>query len=288
MSNPNLHRGAQGEDVFRLQSFLNRVGAMLNADGEFGPSTERGVRYAQDFANQSVTGVVDSFLWTWLKSKPEPFPKLDTNGVAFIALEETGGLTYYNTYTQWPHFPGEASGITIGVGYDLRWNSQEDFLATWGIFLSESMIAELVKDIGKRGTKTRVRELRQMSIMVPFKYAWQVFVEKTLPRFYEDTKTIYPSLDLLPGLCRSVLVSIVFNRGNALSGERRKEMRAIQNILAQAEQPGLNKPQIKGILDEVEDQIVSMKRLWNPGSGLFKRRQAEANLWRSGLARGEQ
>jgi hypothetical protein len=287
MVHQNLHRGDKGEDVFRLQSFLNRVGAMLYADGDFGLSTEIGVRYAQDFANQPITGVADFLLWDWLESKPEPFPKLDTNGVAFIALEETGGLDYYHKNTQWPHFPGEASGITIGVGYDLRWNSKEDFLATWGNYLSDMVIAELVNDIGKQGTQTRVRELRQLGIEVPFKCAWPVFVEKTLPRFYEESRAIYPSLDRLPGLCRSVLVSIVFNRGNDLGGDRRKEMRAIQTILTQADQTGLNKSQIKLLLAEVEDQIVSMKRLWDASSGVFKRRQAEANLWRTGLERWE-
>ncbi|MES9902227.1 MAG: hypothetical protein ABW168_06030 [Sedimenticola sp.] len=37
------------------------------------------------------------------------------------------------------------------------------------------------------------------------------------------------------------------------------------------------------ILGDVEDRIVSMKRLWGLESGLSKRRQAEANLWRAGL-----
>ena len=116
MSYPNLKRGDKGDDVFRLQCFLNKVGGMLNPDGDFGLATDVAVRYGQDYAKQPVTGIADSLLWTWLESNPEPFPQLDTNGVAFIALEETGGLAYYETYTQWPYFPGEASGITIGVG----------------------------------------------------------------------------------------------------------------------------------------------------------------------------
>lgn len=69
-----------------------------------------------------------------------------------------------------------------------------------------------------------------------------------------------------------------------MRGDRRKEMKAIQTILTQADQTGLNKSQIKLILAEVEDQIVSMKRLWEASSGVFKRRQAEANLWHTGLA----
>lgn len=285
MPNPNLKRGDKGEDVLQLQSLLNRVGAMLIADGDFGPATETGIRYAQDFADQPVTGVSDSLLLTWLESRPEPFTPLDTNGIAFISLEETGGLNYYHTHTRWPHFPGEDSGITIGVGYDLRMNSEEDFRRTWGRYLSDMILTELSKDIGRRGTRARVRELREMGIEVPFKYAWPAFIEKTMPRFYNDTKAIYPSLDRLPRLCRSVLVSLVFNRGSSLKGKRRREMRAIQAILDRAAQPGLDKAQVKEMLAEVEDQIVSMKRLWTHSSGLLKRRQAEANLWRAGLAR---
>lgn len=285
MPYPVLKRGDKGEEVFMLQSFLNRVGAMLNADKDFGLATDRGVRYAQNISNQPVTGIADALLWAWLESRPEPFPLLDTNGVGFIALEETGGLAYYNANTRWPHFPGGASGITIGVGYDLRYNTREDFFETWGSYLPDNVLAELANDIGKKGTQKRVKEIRGLGIEIPFKTAWLVFIKKTLPRFYNDTKKIYPSLERLPTLCRSVLVSIVFNRGNDLTGERRTEMRAIQSILEKANQTGLDKARVKALLGEVEDQIISMKRLWNISSGLVKRRQAEANLWRAGLER---
>ncbi len=284
MSKPILKRGDKGEEVFRLQSFLNRVGAMLKADGDFGRATDLGVRYAQDVARQPVTGVADTLLWEWLESRPEPFPRLDTNGVAFIAQEETGGLEYYDIHTRWPHFPGEASGITIGVGYDLRFNTREDFYATWGDRLPDAFLAELARDIGRRGSGKRARELRQMGIEVPFKAAWPLFVDRTLSRFYEDTLAVYPTLERLSKLCRSVLVSIVFNRGSSLKGDPRREMRAIQTILARADEAGADEAQKMEILAEVEDQIVSMKRLWSPTSGVFKRRQAEANLWRLGLA----
>ena len=60
-------------------------------------------------------------------------------------------------------------------------------------------------------------------------------------------------------------------------------MRAIRDILAEADDLGLHKRKRKMILADVEEQIVSMKRLWPVTSGLIKRRQAEANLWRKGL-----
>ncbi len=64
MSYPELNRGNRGEDVIKLQTLLNRVGAMLIADGDFGSGTERGVRYAQDIANIPVTGSADDSLWS--------------------------------------------------------------------------------------------------------------------------------------------------------------------------------------------------------------------------------
>lgn len=283
MNYPELNRGDKGSEVVTLQTFLNRVGAMLIADGDFGRATERGVRYAQDIANMQKTGTADDALWGWLESRPEPFSLLATNGVAFIALEETGGLDYYNTVTRFPHFPGYASGITIGVGYDLRFNSESNFRELWGGELSADSIQELSKDIGKAGTKKRINELKRLGIAIPFKSAWPVFVAKTLPLFNSKTESIYPSLCSLPELCRSVLVSIVFNRGPSLSGSRRKEMRKIRDILIMADVPGLHKAKRKIILADVEDEIVAMKRLWSPGSGVHKRRQAEANLWRTGL-----
>jgi peptidoglycan hydrolase-like protein with peptidoglycan-binding domain len=283
MTDRELSRGDKGELVRQLQGFLNRVGAMLVPDGDFGRGTEVGVRYTQRVASQPVTGTADELLWLWLEQQPEPFPPLATNGVALIAREETGGLGYYEQITRWPHFPGVESGITIGTGYDLRFNTKADFDRVWSPLLPADVMKELVKDIGKSGTKTRANELKRAGIEIPFHAAWRVFIGDTLPRFFGCTEAIYPSLSNLPDLCRSALVSIVFNRGNSLSGPKRREMRNIRDILAAADDPSLHKAKRKMILSDVEDEIVSMKRLWDPSSGLIKRRQAEANLWREGL-----
>ncbi len=283
MANPTLKRGDKGKNVELLQAQLNKVGAMLVADGDFGSGTERGVIYAQDIANQPANGIADQNLWNWLERQPKPFEKLPTNGIAFIAKEETGGLSYYDMITRWPHYPGHASGITIGVGYDLRFNSAENFKETWGDHLPASHLKELLKDIGKKGSKARAIELKNKGIEVPFKSAWPVLTDLTLPRYCQSTESTYPSLSGLPDLCRSVLVSLIFNRGTSLSGSRRREMKEIQNILESANKSNLSESRKKEILVGVEDQLLSMKRLWAPGSGLIKRRQAEANLWRDGL-----
>ncbi|MFZ5766374.1 MAG: peptidoglycan-binding protein [Thermodesulfobacteriota bacterium] len=280
---PVLRRNDKGEEVQRLQSLLNRVGAMLVADGDFGLGTERGVRYGQHRAGLPETGFAEEPLWRWLEGQPEPYPLLDVDGVALIAREETGGLAYYQQVTRWPHYPGSASGITIGIGYDLRFNSEDDLRVTWGPHLPQSALHELIRDIGKRGSKARERELQRLGIEIPFVVAWQLFIDTTLPRFYTETARIYPSLPHLSPLCRAALVSLVYNRGAGLIGPTRLEMRAIRDILVRADDPALAPSARLTVLAEVEEQFVAMQRLWPLGSGLRKRRQAEANLWREGL-----
>ena len=283
MSYPELKRGARGEDVKRLQSLLNRAGAMLELDGDFGPGTKRGVIYAQEVMEREQTGVADRHLWEWLESLSEPFPALATEGVAFIARAETGGLRYYNEVSRWPHFPGLSSGITIGVGYDLRHHNREAFQLCWSPHLPEDAITELLNDIERPGSAERARELKEMGLEVPFQAAWSVFVDETLPRFYGKTERIYPSLAGLPDLCRSVLVSIVFNRGSGLEGEGRAEMRSIRDILAQADGASLPVSARRDLWSEVPVQIEAMVRLWPNTPGLCKRREDEAKLWRKGL-----
>jgi len=102
MTFPTLKRGDNGKEVKKLQTELNKVGAMLAPDGDFGPATRRGVLFAQDVAGHELTGIAKPLLWSWLLAAPKPYEKLHTNGVAFITREETGGLQYYDMVTRWP------------------------------------------------------------------------------------------------------------------------------------------------------------------------------------------
>lgn len=287
MTYPSLQPGSKGKDVSTLQTLLNKVGAMLKVDGDYGPGTTAAIRYAQDVAKQMVSGLADARLWDFLESQPHPFAPLDTNGVAFIALEETGGLAYYQKITRFAHWPGGESGITIGVGYDLRFNKLEDFQKDWGHYLPAATLQELAKDIDKPGSKPRADALKELGIEVPFYAAWQVFVAKTLPNFYQQTQQVYPSLASLPNFCPAVLVSLVYNRGPATKGKNREEMANIQQILAKAEQArqqGKTKAEVNQLLLPVADELLEMKKYWPVTSGLVKRRQQEANLWRDSLS----
>jgi GH24 family phage-related lysozyme (muramidase) len=75
----------------------------------------------------------------------------------------------------------------------------------------------------------------------------------------------------LPGDCAAALVSLVFNRGTSLSGDRRREMSNIQALLR------------TGNLKEIPNQFREMKRLWPQTEGLRSRRIQEADLFEGGL-----
>jgi GH24 family phage-related lysozyme (muramidase) len=85
------------------------------------------------------------------------------------------------------------------------------------------------------------------------------------------TLRIYPQMVDLPGDCAAALVSLVFNRGSSLNGERRREMCNIQALLR------------TGNLKEIPKQFREMKRLWPTLEGLRRRRVQEGDLFEGGL-----
>lgn len=256
-------------EVERLQRLLNKVGGLLETDGLMGPKTRRAIADARALAHLPPGETADPALLDWLERQPEPSPDLPTEGVTFIAREETGGRQFYERHAAHPHWPGESSGVTIGVGYDLRF-SAEIFERDWSDRLPESALDRLRPFLGQAASADDVAALSD--IQVPWPQAWQVFIDRSLPREVGKTRDVYIAFDDLPGLCRSVLVSLVFNRGPSVAdSDRRREMREIRDLT------------VAGDLDAVPERIRAMKRLWPDRRGLRDRRDREADLWEAAL-----
>ena len=77
----------------------------------------------------------------------------------------------------------------------------------------------------------------------------------------------------MPPDAQGALVSLVFNRGPGMDGDRRREMRAVRDAVARKD------------LREIAGQIRAMKRLWEGQGldGLLRRRDAEADLVESAI-----
>ena len=169
-------------------------------------------------------------------------------------------------------WPGESSGITIGAGYDLGFCSAEQFEEDWSPYLSSDEIERLKDVIGVSGEAARRRAGEFRDIRIRTADAEEVFKERTLPLYSQQTEDAFPGVDELPPKVQGALVSLVFNRGPGMDGDRRKEMRAIRDAVAE------------GDLQEIADQLRAMKRLWGPNMrGLLRRRDAEADLVESAI-----
>src|SRR3989442_11655399 len=84
VADPVLKLKDKGPDASVAQDLLNRNGAILDADGDFGSGTESAVREFQTAAGLAVTGVIDAATWQALRTLPEPSADIPTRAVAFI------------------------------------------------------------------------------------------------------------------------------------------------------------------------------------------------------------
>jgi peptidoglycan hydrolase-like protein with peptidoglycan-binding domain len=269
-----LRQGDRGDAVKALQRGLNKFGEMLLIDGDFGAGTRDAVAGARVTLGLPGQPEADDDLQRAVEQAPDPFPQLTAAGGTFIAREEVSDVATYRKKFQFPCLPPAPSGITIGIGYDCRFVTRAELETDWADLLPPEAIAQLAPAVGKIGSA----DLRDQigPVVIPLGAAMRVFATRSVPKYLEQTRSIYPQVaaGTLNAAQRTALVSLVYNRGTALTGERRSEMLAIRDLLA------------SNRLDEVAGQFESMTRLWSAADapGLIRRRRAEATLWRSGFA----
>ena len=180
MADPLLQRGDNNPTVAEAQDLLNRSGALLDTDGSFGPGTEAAVREFQA-ANKSlqVTGVIDAATWQSLRALPEPSPDIPTRAVAFIGREEVSSRAYYEASCSRPTWPGGASGVTIGVGYDL--GQESTFEADWSDVLTPDQMSALMPWLGVKGSPAQAGPAALTGVTIPWQAAWTAFIRRSLP-----------------------------------------------------------------------------------------------------------
>jgi GH24 family phage-related lysozyme (muramidase) len=178
-------------------------------------------------------------------------------------------------------WPGGASGITIGIGYDLGYVTAADFDGDWKSALSDADHAALAAVVCLKGNDAKAKAPSLKAIRITLADAEQVFLERSVPTYQKQTEQAFPGVDDLPADARGALLSLIYNRGPRMTDstknpqlEDRREMRAIRDAVA------------NGDLQTIADQLRAMKRLWagKGMAGLLKRRDAEADLVESSIA----
>jgi GH24 family phage-related lysozyme (muramidase) len=190
-----------------------------------------------------------------------------------VKYEVGGGSEYYTKCLERPTYPGGASGVTIGIGYDLGYNTLKQFEDDWHNLLDANDYNKLTLHIGKKADKAKAAISSLRDIRVKWAAAESVFKTSTLPRFIVETKRAFPGSDKLHPDAFGALVSLVFNRGGSVVGSSRQEMLNIRDAIS-------NKIYTVNTYLYIAHQILEMKRLWiGKGlDGLLVRRNEESAL----------
>lgn len=206
----------------------------------------------------------------FLRSGPLAISKEGYNLI--INYEVGGGPSYYNRYLQRPTWPGGASGVTIGIGYDLGYNTKAQIASDWRELPADT-IARLQSVAGLKGSEAKYRLKTVSSILIPWGVAEKVYKERTIPRFATITERSYQGTSTLHPHVQGAMLSWVFNRGGGISSSSRdREKRNIRSF-------------IPSQVRKLPAEFRASKRLWvGKGlDGLLSRREAEARLIESSL-----
>ena len=194
--------------------------------------------------------------------------------IDLIVAEEVSSQQTYQSLYQHPEWPGGASGVTIGIGYDCGYSTPDIIAADWGDKLPPEVVKCLEDVAGVHGSpaSSYAHALKGV-VTVPWEAAMAVFEQRDMPKWEQIVAHALPNTDKLAPDSFGALVSLAYNRGASFSlvGDRYTEMRDIKALMA-AEQ-----------FDRIPDEFRSMKRLWPNVLGLRLRRDHEATLFEKGL-----
>jgi GH24 family phage-related lysozyme (muramidase) len=178
-------------------------------------------------------------------------------------------------------WPGGGSGITLGYGCDI--GADPASLDFWNGVLTDEQIARLKTAKGITGRRAAQIQTRFHDIRVTAAQARDVFMRQSLPREERLTAEAFSGSQNLPGEAFGALVSLVYNRGTDLEGDRRREMRAIHDAIINSQRNDEREdPRIRqnNLLRFIATELRLMKRIWAGQGldGLLRRRDAEADL----------
>lgn len=206
---------------------------------------------------------------------PEPVPDLvHSAAVDLIVRFEVVSLAYYAQRLQGVICPPGASGPTWGIGYDGGHQTRDRIASDWVTHPSVSLLEQASGITGQAECRPVVAgPLR--GVQTPLPLAQPVFRDSTLPRYHGMAARAFRNgWGRLPPHAQGALVSLVYNRGSQMAGDRRQEMRTIRDICVPASDTAC-----------IASQLRAMTRIWagtDIAAGMARRRNAEADLAQAG------
>lgn len=191
-------------------------------------------------------------------------PKLSDKGHALILSFE--GFDWR------PAWPGGASGVTIGWGYDLGYYSRAVIAQDWRE-LDDQPRQRLATQSGVTGRAAQARVAALRDILIDHGIGTRVFDNVDVAREYANCRRAFPGFEDLRPNAQAALISLTFNRGTSMIGDSRREMRAIRDLVPDKDYHGM------------AEQLRQMVRVWRGTTierGMRNRRLAEAALMEAG------
>lgn len=158
---------------------------------------------------------------------PAPAP-VSPAAVALIVRHEIISPAYYTAKLQGFACPGDISGPTAGIGYDLGMQTTARIRADWR---AHPNVARLAAGSGVIGFgPCRAYRRANADIRTPFVLAEEVFETASLPAYHAlAARAFRNGWDGLPPNAQGALVATVYVRGAGMRGESRAEMRQLRD-----------------------------------------------------------
>lgn len=201
---------------------------------------------------------------------------LTPEGEELIVRYEVGGKPAYIKKYQRPVCPAcltTASGVTFGIGVDLRHSPYSFVKTTWS---HHPQLPRLLKAHGLGG-QAAVNMTRQLQdVITPWPMAIDHFRNHGIVPYRNlARRTFGPEFDFLSKWAQDALVSLVYNRGGSLKGPSRVEMKTIKDVCVKLWQT----PEVANGC--IARQLRTMVRVWKGSTievGMARRRFDEATL----------
>nr|WP_314641507.1 pesticin C-terminus-like muramidase [uncultured Pseudomonas sp.] len=214
------------------------------------------------------------------KCKSEVYTLETTVGPYVVSKKLFEFLLATEAYREHPYaLTDNNSGVTIGYGYDLGQQTAAMVDAELKDLYTENEIESLKGALGKKGQDARdfVHNVSSISISKDNALKLAVIMKR---RYAQQVVNVYPKAINLHPDCQGVLLSLIVNRGNALSGSTPAKAAARLEMKQIKEDFDSDNPEL------IPSRLRSMKRLWENDSqtvGVATRREKEAVYFEEAL-----
>ncbi len=151
-----------------------------------------------------------------------------------IVSEEVTSKASYEAKLRHTEWPQGASGVTVGIGYDLGQTESAKIRDDWGGRVLEAMLSSVLSASGVTGNAADSLATRlKANTDIPWDVALAVHRECVMPRWERVVEKALLNRDKLSPDSFGALVSLTFNRGASFNneGDRYREMRAALQLV---------------------------------------------------------